>query len=161
MILGHVAVAAIAKQTFFAERNISFLLVASFAPDIIDKTGYMLLGLPGRGMGHSLFVFVLAAITVLIVASRFRLPRGLVSAGLSMWFVHLVGDFPQMSVFLWPLYPAAPEPYPKFDLFQKLHQFYVARMWPEQFWLEMVCIAVAVAILTVRAQSVKTVPNNE
>ncbi len=161
MILGHIAVAAIAKETFFAERNFSFLLLASFIPDIIDKTGYMLLGLPGRGIGHSLLVFVFGAVTVLIVAPRFRLPKGLVSAGLLMWFVHLLGDFPRMSVFLWPLYPAAPEPYPQFDLFQKLHQFYVARLWPEQFWLEMFCIAVAVAIFTVRSQSLKTVPNKE
>jgi len=161
MILGHVAVAAIAKETFFAERNFSFLLLASFIPDIIDKTGYMLLGLPGRGMGHSLLVFVLGTITVLIVAPRFRLPRGLVSAGLLMWFVHLAGDFPQWDVLLWPLYPGTSEPYPKFNFFEKLHRFYVARLWPEQFWLEMVCIAVAVAIFIVRSQSLRTVSNNE
>ena len=57
MIIGHLAVVGIAKLTFFEIENLAVLAVASFGPDILDKPANILLGMPGRGMSHSLVVF--------------------------------------------------------------------------------------------------------
>jgi len=156
MLLGHIAVAAIAKQTVFHERRFSFLFLASFAPDIIDKSAQLLFGLPGRGIGHSLLFFAAASILLLGMASRYSWSTGVLSAGLVMWFTHLMGDFPRWQVLFWPFYTGVPEPYPRFDFFEKLYQFYVIRAWPEQFWLEMFCIAAAITICLVRLRSGRT-----
>ncbi|MGB9618532.1 MAG: metal-dependent hydrolase [Desulfomonilaceae bacterium] len=151
MLLGHIAVATIAKQTIFHQRSFFFLLGASVMPDLIDKPAQIFFDLPGRGVGHSLVVFVAAACLALMVSSRLKLPKGLVTAGLCLWFSHLAGDFLEWHILLWPFYKAPVEPYPRFDLLEKLYQFYVARMWPEQFWLEMICIAAAALIFAIKS----------
>jgi membrane-bound metal-dependent hydrolase YbcI (DUF457 family) len=156
MLLGHIAVASIANQTVFQQRSFVFLVVCSFIPDIIDKPAQLLFGLPGRGIGHSLVVFLCGALLLLIVSRGFKLPRGLILAGICMWFAHLAGDFLEWHVLLWPFYKVPIEPYPRFDLAEKLYQFYIARMWPEQFWLEMICITVALLLLVLKSQYVRS-----
>jgi len=146
MLLGHIAVASLAKQTIFQERNFLFLLVSSFMPDLIDKPLQMLFELPGRGVGHSLIVFFAVGLILVATSTRLSLPRSVLLAGLCMWFAHLAGDFLEWHILLWPFYKVPMEPYPKFDLGEKLYQFYIARMWPEQFWLEMVCITGALVL---------------
>jgi membrane-bound metal-dependent hydrolase YbcI (DUF457 family) len=155
MLLGHIAVASIAKQTIFQERGFLFLLGASLMPDLIDKPAQIFFNLPGRGVGHSLIVFVAITCLALMVSPRLKLPKGIVTAGLCMWFSHLAGDFLEWHILLWPFYQAPMEIYPRFDLSEKLYQFYIARMWPEQFWLEIVCITAATAVFAIKSYRIR------
>ncbi len=150
MLLGHIAVASVAKQTIFPHRNFAFLMVASFIPDFIDKPAQIFLHLPGRGIGHSLIMFFAGASIALALSHRLKLPNGLIPAALVMWFAHLAGDFLEWHVLLWPFYRVPVAPHLPFNLGEKLYQFYIARMWPEQFWLEMICITAAV-VFTLRS----------
>ena len=50
MILGHLAIASIAKRKFLAE-NFIFLLAASYGPDLVDKGLNLACGTPGRVWG--------------------------------------------------------------------------------------------------------------
>lgn len=156
MLIGHIAVATIARQTIFQERNFFFLFVCSFIPDFIDKPAQLFLDLPGRGIGHSLIVFVAAGLALVALSTKLKGLRVVVLAGLCMWFAHLVGDFLEWHILLWPLYKVPIQPHPRFDLGEKLYQFYVARMWPEQFWLEMVCIIGALVVWALKSFRVRS-----
>jgi hypothetical protein len=57
MIGGHLAFAVIAKRPFFQAESFPLLIFASYAPDLMNKTASMALGLPGRNYGHSLVLF--------------------------------------------------------------------------------------------------------
>lgn len=161
MLLGHVAVAALGKQTIFEQRSFVFLLISSFIPDLIDKPAQMFLALPGRGIGHSLVIFFALASTALVIFHRLKLPHSLVQAALVMWIAHLAGDFLEWHVLLWPFYKVPIESYPLFDLSEKLYQFYVARMWPEQFWLEIVCISAAIFVPLLKSLRVGVIASGE
>lgn len=150
MILGHIAVAGIAKQTVFRKRGLSFLCAAALLPDLIDKPPSMLFDSPGRGVGHTLILFVAVCLLAWYFSPRIGLKSDVVVAGLVMWFAHLAGDFLEWGVLLWPFFTAGLEPTPKFDFWDKLYQFYVVRLWPEQFWLEVCCVTAVLGILAVR-----------
>lgn len=150
MILGHLAIAGIAKQTLCRKRNLAFLTVAAFLPDLVDKPASMFLGLPGRGIAHTLIVFVSVGVAVWLVGPRLGFSRPVVGSGMTMWLTHLVGDFLEWRILLWPLLGPL-EPTPRFAFLEKLYQFYVLRTWPEQFWLEVACIAVALCLLFVHS----------
>ena len=77
MILGHLAIASIAKRKFLAE-NFTFLLAASYGPDLVDKTLNLACGAPGRGVGHSLLMFALLTAAAWLFCQRFRINKQLI-----------------------------------------------------------------------------------
>jgi membrane-bound metal-dependent hydrolase YbcI (DUF457 family) len=149
MILGHFAVASIAKQTYFHRETWAFLALASVFPDILDKPANILLGLPGRGAGHSLVVLTAVTLLVWILSPKLKSSPILLVAGTIMWVSHLAGDFVKLEVLLWPFLGPL-EPTPPFDIWEKVHQFYVVRASPEQFWLEAICVTAALGLWAVR-----------
>jgi len=148
MILGHAALAVIAKQTYFSRENVLFLVAASLFPDILDKPMSLFFSLPGRGVGHSLAAFAAIAGIAWVLAPRLRLSAGILISGAVMWLTHLASDFTKPQVLFWPLLGSL-EPSPRFDVWEKIYQFYVARIYPEQFWLDVACIAIAVSLTAV------------
>ncbi|MGA8833838.1 MAG: metal-dependent hydrolase, partial [Desulfomonilaceae bacterium] len=102
MILGHLAIAGIAKLTRFRRESLLFLSLASLGPDLVDKTANMLFGMPGRGMSHSLIFFVGVIFICGLIWRSFKLNTDTLTAGVLMWGSHLVGDFVQLQVLFWP-----------------------------------------------------------
>jgi hypothetical protein len=154
MIFGHFAVAAIAKQTCFQRRNATFLIMAALLPDLVDKPTSVLLDLPRRGLGHSVVVLVSVTLMAWLLSPRLRSETGILSAGVIMWMTHLLGDLVELKVLLWPLLGplvGSLDAQPPFHFWEKMYQFYVVRLWPEQFWLDVCCVTVAAAIFVARA----------
>lgn len=150
MILGHFALASVAKQTCFQKENWILLFAASIAPDLMDKPASLLLGLPGRGMGHSLFVLIIVAVITRAVYSRLKLSSDFLFAAVVMWLSHLAGDFVQPDVLFWPFLGSL-ESGSHFDFSEKLYDFYILRMHPEQFWLEIACIIATLGVWAFRS----------
>lgn len=150
MIVGHLAIAHLAKQTVFQKHNFVFLVTASLAPDILDKPASILLGYSGRGVGHSIVVFVFVAALAWVLAPKLRVGKDLILAGMALWASHLVGDYLEWRILLWPFLDGQPRRGPKFNLWEKLYDFYVTRLYPEQLWFEIVCIAAALTIIAVQ-----------
>lgn len=143
MIFGHLAVAAIAKRIFLRESFI-FLLVASYGPDIIDKTAQVLFGFPRRGVGHSLLGWMAVTGIAWLLCRRFDNSMHLLYLGSALWLLHLAGDLPEPVLF-WPWVGPLPET-PYYSLIEKLHLFYILRGYPFQFYLEVSCLVLATTI---------------
>ncbi len=147
MIVGHLALASIAKRTLFKTANYPFLILASYAPDLVDKTGSILLGYPGRNFGHSLLVFACVFCMGWLLCKAFHLRQDVVLAGAVLWMSHLVGDFVRPTVLLWPfLSPITGEP---FHLGGALYRMYVEFRWPGQLALEICVVTLALLPLSV------------
>lgn len=146
MIIGHLAIAGIAKTTWFERENLLFLSLAALGPDVIDKPAHFLFGFPGRGVSHSLLFFI--AVIIIAWSMRGWLGYSLrtVAAGLTMWATHLVTDFPEFHVLFWPL-GGTSGIRPKVGLIEKMWQFYIDRYYFAQFWMEVICIGALIAIL--------------
>ena len=155
MILGHFAIAGIAKSTRFHRESLLFLTLASLGPDLFDKPANMLFGMPGRGMSHSLIFFAGVIVIFWLIWRWFKLNPKALSAGILLWGSHLVGDFVESQVLLWPFLGPL-EPGPKFQMAEKLRLFYVNRSYPDQFWLEMFCITAFVILILSRLFMSKT-----
>ena len=159
MIIGHLAIAGIAKQTWFEKENILFLSLAAFGPDLIDKPANMLLGLPGRGVSHSLIFFFAMIAIAFLLRTWLKLSSRTLIAGIAMWGTHLVGDFLQLQVLFWP-FGGHWEPSSKFHVVEKLLQFYVDRLYFAQFWMEVACVTALFALLLSRLV-LRTFPQQE
>lgn len=146
MIIGHLAVVGIAKLTCFGRENLAVLAVASFGPDILDKPANILLGMPGRGISHSLFVFAIVCILACIYWLKMTKNPRLLCAAIILWGSHLAGDFLQWRVLLWPFWGSL-EPGPKFLFAEKLTSYYVEFRYPHQLWFEIICITVLLCIV--------------
>jgi membrane-bound metal-dependent hydrolase YbcI (DUF457 family) len=146
MIIGHLAVVGIAKLTFFERENLAVLAIASFGPDILDKPANILLGMPGRGMSHSLVVFAIVCILACIYWLKMTKNPRLLFAAIILWGSHLAGDFLQWRVLLWPFWGSL-EPGPKFHFAEKLTSFYVEFRYPYQLWFEIICVTVLLCIV--------------
>jgi tRNA (adenine37-N6)-methyltransferase len=157
MILGHFAVPGIAKQTCFQKEHWALLLLASLMPDLLDKPASIFFGLPGRGMGHSLVLLVVLASFAYVLQWRFRRNTGLLFPGVVMWLSHLVGDLAKPEVLFWP-FLGPPAPPPPFDFWEKIYQFYVLRLHPEQFWLEVACLATALSLWVLKVVAPRLPP---
>ncbi len=171
MILGHPAIAVAANQTVFQRTNLAFLAVAALLPDILDKPASILLGLPGRGAGHTLIVFAAATCLAWLMSSSLRRNPHLLLCGMVMWSTHLAGDFVQWQLLLWPLsgaleHTASLAPWEWihsvplaghlativwFDFWKRMYQFYVIRLWPEQFWLDLFWITMGLGLVAARS----------
>jgi len=145
MILGHFALASIAKQTCFQRENLLFLAAASVFPDLLDKPASMLLGVPGRGVGHSLLILLAVTLLMWILSSKLKINPKLLFAGIVMWVSHLATDLVNLGVLFWPFLGPL-EPAPPFDFWNKIYQFYIVHSSPEDLWLEVFCITAALGL---------------
>jgi membrane-bound metal-dependent hydrolase YbcI (DUF457 family) len=145
MIFGHFALASLAKQTVFQRQNSLLLMFAAVMPDLLDKPANLLLGLPGRGIGHSLVMLLILVALTWIVCSRLKLNSDFILPGTVMWLSHLAGDFIAPKVFFWPFLGDL-DPPQSFQLWEKIRNFYLAGIAPEQLWLEALCISAALAL---------------
>ncbi len=149
MIIGHLAIAGIAKQTWFERENLLFLSVAAFGPDLIDKPANILFGLPGRGISHSLIFFFAVIAIACLLRTWLKFSSRTLVAGILLWGTHLVGDFLELQVLFWP-FGGHWEPSSKFHIVEKLWQFYVDRLYFAQFWMEIACVTALFALLLSR-----------
>lgn len=145
MIIGHLALASVAKQTLFRKENGLLLVVSSIMPDLLDKPASMFLGLPGRGAGHSLIVLAISVAAVWFACTRLRLGSNFLLPAVVMWLCHIAGDFVQPEVLFWPFLGHL-SPGPHFDFAEKIHEFYFVQMYPEQFWLEIAIVFAALGL---------------
>ncbi len=125
MILGHAALAVAGKRTVFRAVSLPVLLAATYGPDLIDKTGMLLLGTSSKGIGHTLLTYVaLAAMLALASLPRRRgRPGPLVLAVLLLWLSHLVLDLTDGVIFFWPWLGPLPVTDP-YDLSEGFLRFY-------------------------------------
>jgi hypothetical protein len=144
MILGHLAIASIAKRKFL-EENFTFLLAASYGPDLVDKTLNLACGTPSRGLGHSLLMFILFTAAGWLYCQRFRINKQLLYISLILWLSHLITDLLELKIFFWPFSGPLP-PYPHYTLMEKLWNFYVIHTHPGQFFLEISFIIIALIL---------------
>lgn len=157
MIIGHLAVAGIAKKTWFESESLLLMSLAALGPDLIDKPAHLIFGFPGRGVSHSLAFFLVLILLALLSRSLIGYSKKTMIAGLSMWGTHLVGDFLEFHILLWPFGGQA-APGSRFNLMEKFWQFYIERYYFAQFWLEVTSIVILAALLlstalTYRARS--------
>jgi hypothetical protein len=147
MIVGHLAFACIAKRTFFKTQNYPLLILASYGPDVVDKTASVLFGYPGRNFGHSLLVFAAVFTCGWLLCQAFHLRHEVVFVGAVMWMSHLAGDFVRPTVMFWPLLsPITGDP---FHLAAVLHRMYVEFRWPGQLALEICLVTLALVPMSV------------
>jgi hypothetical protein len=147
MIVGHLAFAVIAKRTFFQAESFPLLILASYAPDLVDKTASMVFEFPGRNIGHSLIVFLAVFAIGWIGCRALSFRQEVLFAGALVWISHLVGDFARPTVLFWPLLgPITGEP---FHLGRVLYMMYVEFQWPEQLVLEICLITMTLVPLPI------------
>lgn len=144
MILGHLAIASIAKRRYWSE-NFIFLVAASFGPDLIDKTLNLAFGAPGRGVGHSFLIVALLSAAGWLFCQRFNLNKQLFSIGAILWLSHLTTDLIDLEIFFWPLlgpFPIAPSD----TLMEKLGNYYLLLLNPAQLSLEVSLMIIALIL---------------
>jgi hypothetical protein len=144
MILGHLAIASIAKRRFWSE-NFIFLFAASFGPDLIDKTFNLAFGTPGRGVGHSLLTLALLTAAAWLCCQRFNLNKQFIYIGAILWLSHLTTDLLELKIFLWPLLGPFPVG-PSCTLMERLGNYYLLHLNPLQLSIEIALIITAVIL---------------
>jgi len=144
MILGHFAIASIAKRKFLAE-NFAFLLAASYGPDLVDKALNLAYGAPGRGVGHSLLMLALLTAVGWLYCQWVRINKQLLYIGLILWSSHLITDLLELKIFLWPFLGYLP-PEPHYALMERLWNYYVIQTSHGQLFLEIAFIIIAMIL---------------
>lgn len=140
MIFGHAALAVLARKTVFKPLSLPLLLLASYGPDVIDKMGMLLLGTPGKSIGHTLLTFVAVSTALAIALWCIRCKQsGLVwCAVTALWLSHLVFDLTGKTILLWPLYGTFPV-VESYKLFHGLLEFYSGHCDHAVLALDLVC----------------------
>jgi hypothetical protein len=146
MIIGHLAIAGIAKQTYFEKENFLFMSIAVFGPDFIDKPLHLLFRLPVHGVGHSLLFFTAVILIAWFSRTWLKFNSQTSVAGIVMWGTHLVGDFLKPQVLFWP-FEGQWIASSKFHNIEGLWEFYVDRLFFAQFWLEIACVMILATLL--------------
>lgn len=149
MIIGHFAAVAIAKLTYFQRESLAILTFASIGPDVLDKPAKILFGLPGRGVCHSLIFFGVVSLVASIYWLKIKYELRLLVAAIILWGSHLLGDFLQLGVLLWPFYGSL-DPGPRFHFAEKLAFYYWEIKYPYQLGFEIACISALMYILFLR-----------
>jgi len=144
MILGHLAIASIAKQKFLAE-NFIFLFAASFGPDLVDKSLGLAFDAASRSVGHSLLTFALLAAAAWLFCQRFTLNKQLVGIGSVLWLSHLTADLLDLEIFFWPFLGSL-QVGPPSTLMERLRDYYLLWHNPVQLSLEISLIIIAVIL---------------
>lgn len=146
MIIGHLAMAGIAKHTCFEKESLLFLSLAAFGPDFIDKPLHIFLRFPIHGVGHSLLFFSAVITAAWLLRIALRCNSRTIGAGMVMWGTHLVGDFLQLNALFWPFRGQWVQN-STFHFIERLWQFYVGRLYLAQFWMEIACVIILAVIL--------------
>lgn len=144
MILGHLAIASIAKQTFLAE-NFILLFAASCGPDLIDKSLGIAFDAASRSAGHSILTFALLAAAAGLFCQRFNLNKQLVGIGAVLWLSHLTADLLDLEIFFWPVLGPLPVGPPS-TLTERLRDYYLLWRNPVQLSIEISLIIIAVIL---------------
>lgn len=139
MILGHAALAVLAKRTTAKAMPITLLLVAAYGPDLIDKTGMLLLGTSSKGIGHTLAMFAAVSMALALAFRRWQVL-------VLLWLSHLVLDLTEKSVLFWPLFGPLPVSAP-YDLSEGFISFYSGRGSHAVLALDLACIAVTLTVM--------------
>ncbi len=145
MILGHLAIAGLAKLTYFRQENLAMMIFASYGPDILDKPASLLFGLPGRGASHSLLAFTILVIVLGAYWLRINYRPRLFAAATSLWASHLASDFLEWQILLWP-FAGSLHLRPKFQVADKLFAYYVKLQYPYQLAVELISILAIIGI---------------
>jgi hypothetical protein len=142
MILGHWAVASLARRTVFPGANYAFIVAAAYGPDLLDKSAKILFGANGRGPAHSLLAFVVIFGAAWLYCRKTRARRRTFAVGASMWLAHLACDTPLPSVLFWPLLgPPPPSVRPTLEV---IHDFYAGLYNVPVLIAELLLVAAAV-----------------
>lgn len=149
MIFGHLAIVGIAKLTSFQRENLVIMTLASFGPDILDKPANILLGMPGRGISHSLVAFAVIATIAGIYWLRVNRNPRLLAGVTTMWGCHIAGDFLQWDVLLWPFVGSLGSG-SQFQVKDKLLAYYLEFQFPFQLCFEVTCFLVLIGIIIYR-----------
>lgn len=148
MILGHAALAVLARRTVFRSVPWPLLLLAGYGPDLIDKTGMLLARTSSKGIGHTLlfYVLLLAALAAWPSFRRTGRPGPVWLAVALLWLSHLLLDLTQAIILAWPFrgpFPAT-DPY---DLADGFLAFYSGHGNRAVLALDVACIACSLAVL--------------
>lgn len=149
MILGHLAIAVIARRQFLTE-NFVFLLAASYGPDLVDKTLNLVWEVPSRGVGHSFLLLVLLTTVGWLPAQRLRITKPILVIAVILWSSHLITDLVDLKIFFWPFLGPFP-PYPHYTLLEKLRNYYLLHTHPVQLFLEIALFIIAMTLWIVYA----------
>lgn len=150
MILGHAALAVVAKKTIFRPVLFSVLVLATYGPDLIDKAGMVLFSTSSKGIGHTLVTFAGLALLVSFSPARRWLSAGVWRAAGLLWLSHLVLDLTEPAVLFWPLFGPLPVT-PPYDLSEGFVSFYTGHGDHVVLALDLACLAAAAAV-TLRAR---------
>lgn len=147
MIIGHAALAVLARKTAFPGVPFPLLLAAAFGPDLIDKTGMRLFGTPSKDVGHTLLVFgALTAALLLWHAAKPSKARWLaLSAVALLWLSHLLLDLTGAGILCWPFLGPFPATDP-YDLGDGFLSFYSGNGDRIVLALDLACIAAAALV---------------
>jgi len=141
MVLGHLTVTAAGHHLLrrrvpqVAALPLGLLLVGAYLPDVADKSTNLLLGLSGRGYGHSLVIQSALFLPALLLLRRWRLEVFTLALGAA---IHVLEDWVGAVVALAPLLGPIPMA-PRWDWLESLLHYY--RDGGPQVWLELASIA--------------------
>lgn len=154
MILGHAACTYVINKAFFRSNlNAPFLLITTYLPDIFDKTLSVLFHTPPRGYFHSLFIMLsIYAFFKIIFTKSTSLNSLYLNGGLLLYFLHIIGDLPEANVLLWP-FDGPISFVVNFNALEVIYNFYILRTSPFQLLLEVIFVALAIAMKTIENRS--------
>ncbi|WP_420265072.1 metal-dependent hydrolase [Candidatus Magnetominusculus dajiuhuensis] len=147
MIAGHVACSYVVQRALrLRPVNIAFLFVASYLPDIADKTIAIVFGMSGRGYFHSLTVmFALYALAYIIISKVRPDYRIFVHLGALYYALHLTFDWTEWEILFWPfLGPVRRGGH--FSPLEHLNNYYVLWQHPGMLSAEITFITIFIII---------------
>ena len=148
MIAGHLPATYLLHETFFRNRLVlpdrvrytATLFAAGYLPDLVDHSLNHLLGWPTRGYLHSLVLLNLLAVGFLLWRRTTLLYFFIAAANL-----HILMDGSSLPQLLYPLLGMQSMAVgAREDILMVLYNFYIARLDPAVFYLEMMTIVMAV-----------------
>ncbi len=142
MYLGHLGMAWLSRSLFFPAESLFFLAAASMGPDLVDKPLSLLLGGPGRGVAHTLLGFGVVCVLAVLARRLFGVRKRFLAAGLLLWLGHLATDLVDPVTLAWPFLGELPAS-PQRPLSQAFYEFYILRVWPVMFWLDIGFVGLA------------------
>jgi len=148
MILGHAALAVLGKRTVFRVVPLPILMIATYAPDLIDKTGMLFLGTSSKNLGHALITFVGISVILAVALAPIRSNKlnTLWVSTVVLWIMHLFLDLTDKSILLWPLIGPFPST-DTYDLSEGFIEFYSGHGNNLVLTFDITCIIVAFIVL--------------
>lgn len=147
MIAGHIACSYDFQRLLkLRPMNIVVLFAASYLPDFIDKTIAIIFGMSGRGYFHSLTVMLaLYGLSYKIISKLRPDYKIFVHLGALYYFLHLMFDFLNLEILLWP-FLGQTHTAGHFALLEHLNNYYVLWRHPDQLSSEIIFFAILIII---------------